>query len=86
MRYSIDEANKMLQDEFSDAPYVINDLLGNAGFKMKVTNFVCAYINEGKPKSECSTALRAKGIVKSGIMEVLGLLSDLYKKEPLLNK
>lgn len=48
----------MLQDEFVDAPYVVDQLLGNAGFERKVKHFVSAFVNEGRKRSECSENLR----------------------------
>lgn len=80
----------MLQDEFANAPYVVHQLLGNAGFDIKIKRFVSAYINEGKVRSECSSQLHEileeNGVDKAGIAEVLSLLIDMYRKEPLLNK
>lgn len=90
MRYSLEDATQMLREDFIRNSYVLHDLLGNAGFAIKLKHFVYAYISEGKMRSECSTDLRTileeKGVTKSGITDVLGLLLDIYKNEPMLNK
>lgn len=80
----------MLQNEFVDAPYVVDQLLGNAGFERKVKHFVSAFVNEGRKRSECSENLRLilekNGIGKVDIIEILGVVNDIYRDAPLLNK
>ena len=90
MEYSVEEAINLIKDELETAPYVKNDLLGNATFERKAKSFISAFKAERKTRTECSDKLREilkeAGVSIAGILEVTGLVSDSYRNEPLLNK
>ena len=57
MYYTIEEITKKLREEFQDAPYSTEDMLGNAACNRKIRQFIATYRNENRSKSECQEAL-----------------------------
>ena len=81
---NIEDAKQILVDEFNDAPYTRNDLLGNAACNRKIKDLIFCYIREDIPQAECEKEIRTlmidSKVLKEKIENDIVPLIDMYYK------
>lgn len=83
MQYTVKEAIEILRVEFHDAPYTIDDMLGNAACGRKIEQLISACKYENQTEKECRETLLdildEYGVSMENKSDVSLLISKCYK-------
>lgn len=87
---NIEDAKQILVNEFNDAPYTRNDLLGNAACNRKIKDLIICYILNRISQAECEKEIRTL-MIDSKVLEekiendILPLIDMYYKAKELVD-